>query len=39
MGYADVFFLLSVFYLALSTLVFFVDRPVVGMGGAAADAH
>jgi DHA2 family multidrug resistance protein len=37
MGYADVFFILTVFYVLLSTLVFFVDRPVVGV--APSDAH
>jgi DHA2 family multidrug resistance protein len=37
MGYADAFFLMTVFYLLLSTLVFFVDRP--NMAAAPADAH
>jgi DHA2 family multidrug resistance protein len=37
MGYADAFFMLTVFYLGLATLVFVVDKPkVVGAGG---DAH
>ncbi|MGO9356308.1 MAG: DHA2 family efflux MFS transporter permease subunit [Xanthobacteraceae bacterium] len=37
MGFADVFFILTVFYLFLATLVFFVDRPAVA--GAPSDAH
>jgi len=37
MGFADVFFILTVFYLVLSTLVFFVDKPVIG--AAPSDAH
>jgi DHA2 family multidrug resistance protein len=38
MGYADAFLMLTVFYLLLSTLVFFVDRPNM-MGGPPPDAH
>ena len=37
MSYADTFFILTVFYLALSTLVFFVDRP--SMAGGPSEAH
>lgn len=37
MGYADAFMMMTVFFLALSTLVVFVDRPKVM--GAASDAH
>jgi MFS transporter, DHA2 family, multidrug resistance protein len=37
MSYADSFFMLTVFYLALSTLVLFVDKPK--LGGPPSDAH
>jgi DHA2 family multidrug resistance protein len=37
MSYADTFFILTVFYLTLSTLVFFVDRPA--MAGGPSEAH
>jgi DHA2 family multidrug resistance protein len=37
MGYADCFMMLTVFFIGLSTLVIFVDRPKVM--GAASEAH
>ena len=37
MSFGDAFFVLTLFYLGLSTLVFFVNKP--NMTGAPSDAH
>jgi DHA2 family multidrug resistance protein len=39
MSFADAFFLLTLFYLFLSTLVFFVHKPKAAGATAPADAH
>ncbi len=39
MGYGDAFFLLALFYVALSVLILFVNKPPSLQGGGGGDAH